>query len=62
MWAGAFWWKSALLVTDVMSWSSLFESGMLSSLFSIRHLSAMLDPTVGAGPGPVPEIGPTGAL
>jgi len=56
MWAGAFWWKSAQLVADAISWSILLESGTLSSLFNIRRLSAMLDPAVGARPGP------TGAL
>jgi hypothetical protein len=56
MWAGAFWWKSALLIADAISWSIFVESGTLSSLLNIRRLCAMLDPAIGAGPGP------TGAL
>jgi len=56
MWGGAFWWKSALLIADAISWSILLESGTLLSLLNIRRLSTMLDPAVGAGHGP------TGAL
>ena len=55
-WAGAFWWKSALLIAYAISWSIILESSTLSSLLNIRHLSAILNPAVGAGPGP------TGAL
>jgi hypothetical protein len=60
MWASAFWWKSALLIADAISWSILLQGSTLSSLLSLRRLSAMLDPAIGAGPGPGP--GPTGAL
>jgi len=62
MWARAVLWKSALLIDDAISWSVLWERGTLSSFLSIRRLSAMLDPAVGAGPGPGRELGPTGAL
>jgi len=58
MWVGAFWLKSALLIADAIYWSILLESGTLSSLLNIRHISTMLDPTAWARPGP----GPTGAL
>ena len=62
LWAGAFWWKRTLLIADAISWTIILESGTLSSALSIRLLSAILDPTVGAGPGPRPGLGPTGAL
>jgi len=52
MWAGTFWWKSALLIADAISWSILLGSGTLSSLLKIKPLSAILDPDVGAGAGP----------
>jgi len=58
MWAGAFLWKSALLIADAISWSILLESSTLSSLLNMRRVSAILDPAVGAVPGP----GLTGAL
>jgi len=61
MWAGAFWWKCALLIADAISWSIELQSGTLLSLLSIRHLSAMLDPAVGVGPGPASGPGLTGA-
>jgi len=52
MWAGAFCWKSALLIADDISWCIILESGTLSSLLNITRLSVMLDPAVGAGPVP----------
>jgi len=57
MWAGACWWKRALLIADGISWSILLGSGTLSSLFTIRHLSDMLYPVVRAGLGPVGAFG-----
>jgi hypothetical protein len=48
MWAGGYWWNSALLIADSISWSILFGSGTLSSLLRIRRLSALLEPVVGA--------------
>ena len=62
MWAGAFWWNSALLIADAIAWSNLLESGTLLSLLSMWRLSAMLDPAVGAETGPGPVLGLTGAL
>ena len=56
MWAGAFWWKSTLLIAHPISWSIFLESGTLSSLLNVRRFSTMFDPAVGAGPRP------TGAL
>jgi len=47
--AVACWWKSALLLADAISWSILLGSGMLSSLFRIRNLPALLNMVVGAG-------------
>ena len=51
MWAGACWWKSALLIADEISWSISLGSGMLSSHLRIRRLSAILEPVVRAGAG-----------
>lgn len=58
MWmlGGAFWSNWALLVADPISWFILFGRGAPSSPFEIRHHSAMLDPDVRAGPGPVDAV------
>jgi len=60
--AGAFWWKSTLLIADAISRSILLESGTLLSVPHIRHLSAMVDPAIRAPPGTGPRTGPTGTL
>ena len=60
IWAGACWWKCALLIADAISWSTLLRSGTLLSPQKIRRLSAMVDPVIGVGPGPGP--GPADAF
>jgi hypothetical protein len=54
LWASAFWWKSALLIADAIAGSHSLESGTLSSLVIPSRLFPMLNPAVGAGPGPWP--------
>jgi len=55
MWAGAFGWKSTLLISDAISCSILLDGGTLSARPDIWRLSAMLDPAISAGPGPWPR-------
>jgi len=52
MGAGACWWTSAMLIAKAISWSNLLGGSTLSYVLEIRHLSAMLNHVVGAGPGP----------
>jgi len=56
MWAGACWWKSALMIADAITWSILMGGGTLSYLLEIRCLSAMLNRVVRAGPGPTEDF------
>jgi len=44
------------LIGDAISWSISLGRGKPSSLLNIRHLSAMLDPAVGAGPVTGPRL------
>ena len=50
MWAGACWWKSAVLTASAMSWSILFGSGTPSSCLKIRLLFAKRHPDFQEGP------------
>jgi len=52
--AGACCWNSALLTADPISSSILLGRGMPSSLHETSHLTAILEPDVGAGPGLCP--------
>ena len=52
MWARVCWWKSTLLMTNIISWSILLGIAKHLSHLSIRGLSAMLDPVVWVGTGP----------
>jgi hypothetical protein len=52
IWAEVCWWNSALLIADAISRFVLLGGGTLSSLLKMKHLSAMFNTVIGAGPGP----------